>query len=175
MISNITNTSGENRPQSGSFLHGYFEARLKFDMPTGAWPAFWLFSSKHMATANPRDWSEIDIVEGQGHTPGRLYFTLHWWEDTQRNHQNSRPDIRMPAAFDPTQFHKYGLLWVPGKVTWYVDDQAVLSAPTWPVNETDPVSIIISAQANGWSKPNNASFGEARSISVQVSSVKVWQ
>jgi beta-glucanase (GH16 family) len=175
LISNISNASGQNQPRNGSFLFGYFEARLKFDWPIGAWPAFWLFSSKHLAIANPRDWSEIDIVEGQANTPDRLYFTLHWWEDTRRNHQNRGPDVRMPAGFDPTQFHKYGLLWVRGKVTWYVDDKAVLSAATWPINDTDPASIIVSAQANGWSKLNNASLGEARAISVQVSSIKVWQ
>lgn len=175
IISNISNTSGRNEPENGSFLHGYFEANLRFDMPIGAWPAFWLFSSRHLATANPRDWSEIDIVEGQAHTPDRLYFTLHWWEDTHRNHQNRQPDVRMPAGFDPTQFHKYGLLWIPGEVVWYVDDHIVSRAPTWPVNDTDPVSIIISAQANGWSKANNAAAGEARSISVQAAWVRVWQ
>lgn len=174
LISNITNSSGRNDPQNGSFLHGYFEARLRFDMPIGAWPAFWLFSSRHLATNNPRDWSEIDIVEGQGDTPDRLYCTIHWWEDTRRNHQNN-PVARMPTGFDPRQFHRYGLLWVPGQVTWYVDDRAVLNAPTWPINDTDPVSIIISAQANGWSKANHVGLGEARSISVEASWVRVWQ
>lgn len=175
LISNVSNTSGTNEPAQGSFLHGYFEYEAAIDdAQAGAWPALWLFSSNHFAVNNPSNWSEIDVFEGQGNTPQTGYSTIHDWANTSSNQQNN-PAWPIPPGTDLSQFHKYGLLWVPGHVTWYFDDKPVLDAPTFAINDTDPVSIVLSAQANGWSGANNASVSGATQFGVHVQYVKVWQ
>lgn len=175
LMSNVSNTSGANLPAQGSFLRGYFEYCAAFDMQTGAWPALWLFSSNHFAVNNPNNWSEIDVFEGQGNTPGTGYSTIHDWANVNSNQQNS-PAWNPPIGTDWSQFHKYGLLWVPGRVTWFFDDAAVLTAPTFPINDTDPVSIVLSAQANGWdSANNNTAKSGVQQLSLHVQYVRVWQ
>ncbi len=56
-----------------AFRYGYFEARMKWDVTTGAWPAFWMIPVENIwgATEN----GELDIFEGQGHPPQPKPFT----------------------------------------------------------------------------------------------------
>ena len=79
--------------KSRSFRHRYFEARMRWTKGLGAWPTFWLVSTRHaknpaFPSLNPycanhglsevRCWnSELDVFEGQGAEPHTFYGTLH--------------------------------------------------------------------------------------------------
>ena len=81
--------------KSRSFRHGYFEARMRWTKGLGAWPAFWLVSTRHaknpaFPSLNPycanhglpaiRCWnSELDVFEGQGAEHEALALRVAWW------------------------------------------------------------------------------------------------
>jgi len=75
-----------------TFMHGHFEARMKWTGGPGAWPAFWLLSYRH--ATNPA-WpsinpfcaasglpaalcasAELGVFEGQGSEPSSFYGTV---------------------------------------------------------------------------------------------------
>ena len=64
--------------KSQSFRRGYFEARMRWTRGNGAWPAFWLFATKHARGIDcPPLTSELDVFEGQGSEPHVYYGTVH--------------------------------------------------------------------------------------------------
>ena len=54
--------------------YGYFEAKLRGDMITGLWPAFWVLGQKIPADKD----MEIDVFEGLGSTPGVAFQSTHY-------------------------------------------------------------------------------------------------
>src|SRR4051794_28492649 len=64
----ITTLSRDFR-HSLSWRYGYFEARMKWDVVRGAWPAVWLIpapvAKSREAYKEPNESGEIDIFEGQ--------------------------------------------------------------------------------------------------------------
>jgi hypothetical protein len=159
---------------SRAFQFGYFEARLQWENQTmGAWPAFWLIPIEGIQGAT--DTGEIDIMEGQGGAfPNTYYGTIHEWLDNADVYNNDSSNAYdVPSGTDLSAFHTYGARWEPGKVTWYFDGQAVHSAATTPVMDSQHYFIVLGSQAGAnWTA--GAGVAAAR-LTMSVQWVRVWQ
>lgn len=137
-------------------LYGYFEARVKLPTARGLWPAFWMMPDRGAAsgldTWRRRDTGsgamEIDILEHLTEWgPGRNNVALHWdgYGDKHKAWGTSH------VYFGPTSdgWHNFGVLWEPGKLTWFIDGKKVA------VYENERVSNVASylklnIQMGGW-------------------------
>jgi beta-glucanase (GH16 family) len=109
--------------------YGYFEARMRWTLGKGIWPAFWLLP------ADGKWPPEIDVIEALGHQPSVIYSSLH-----PRGNPNG---ITKTVSITGTgaDFHTYGVMWLPDRTDFYVDGQksATLAAtpdmarPMYPV------------------------------------------
>jgi len=165
LMSNVNKDSAN--MGTGVFLYGYVEARMRCDMPKGAWPAFWLNS-----TLNNNPNSELDIFEGLGETPDVFYGTIHSWAGNRIPEDGSQMLIKPKIASGFTDWHTIGFLWIKGKVEWYFDDMFIGSLPTYPINDIDPQCVIFDACGNGWGTNKAA---EGTKANLQVDWVRVWQ
>lgn len=161
-----------------TWRYGYFEARMKWDVVNGAWPAFWLIpvqDAKGQAIYHgQKDTGEIDIFEGQGDHPHSFYGTIHDWvnlhDSASRNNH-----FALPGDVDFSEFHTYGLLWVPGRVTWYFDDRPLHSESTPAVFDLQDYFLIIGMQEGAdWKYGNMAGVTSTR-MALSVDYVRVWQ
>lgn len=148
--------TGTGASMRGTFMHGYFEARFKFNATgtstpqQGVWPAFWLFGVGAQAAVNGNQVGEIDGFEAYpGNTAGTFYAiqTLHNWQygwnggtylsktDTgNTNGQNFMIGLvgsaEVPNPNDGN-FHTYGILWKStgpgtGIIEFYYDNFLVI-------------------------------------------------
>lgn len=130
---------------TGLFQFGYFEARLQFN-PTGgegggSWPAFWSDALQSIPEISP--FAELDFMEAVpngkgGATTGwngvTITTTAHQWTEGNgwNDTYNTNNITPMPASFNYDAFHIYGALWKPSSVTWYIDNQPVMTVATGP-------------------------------------------
>ena len=183
---NVTATTMGRR----SFLHGYFEARMRWTKGAGAWPAFWLFSYRH--ATNP-SWpsinpycaqnslpaaqcysAELDTFEGQGREPTIFYGTIHrnssqdYGQGDQQNSNNWHDvGVDLTAAF-----HRYGMLWTATQIKWYLDDQLVGTAPVYD-STNQPMFLILYMWIGGWTGGVDATTPDE--LVTEVDWVRVWQ
>ncbi|WPJ95202.1 glycoside hydrolase family 16 protein [Coraliomargarita algicola] len=113
--------------------YGYMEARMKLPKARGLWPAFWTMPDRgeesglgkweRRTTANAHGQGmEIDILEyltewGRG----RNNVATHW--DGYGENHKSWSYSHMYYGPTPDGWHTFGLLWEPGKLSWYIDGQ----------------------------------------------------
>jgi beta-glucanase (GH16 family) len=129
----------------GTFQHGYFETRMQFypaGSQGGAWPAFWSYAIEAMQGKSP--FAELDFLEAYpggkgGATSGNngvtLLTTVHQWTTSNGSNssvQQANDVPSLPANFDYNAFHIFGCLWTTNKVTWYIDNQPVMTVATGP-------------------------------------------
>jgi hypothetical protein len=161
-----------------AFRYGYFEASMKWDVTTGAWPAFWMNPTQGFASAP--ETGELDIFEGQGDPEDAQTFfgTIHDWKtvngqsvDVANNNGKNTYTLR---GVDFSVLHTYGLLWVPGKVTWYLDNQPILSAATYPVFDRQTYYLMLGSQEGvNWAAGNRTGV-TASSIHLYVAWTRAW-
>jgi beta-glucanase (GH16 family) len=173
----LSNTSISTIAKDGSqgrtFRYGYFEARMKWDVVNGSWPAFWLIPKQ--AINGEQHTGEIDIFEGQGAEPRTFNGTIHEWQGGSNVWSNNPNWYTLPAGNDFSQWHTYGLLWEPGTVTWYYDNQKLFSSPTRPIFDQQDFFIVIgSGVGANWSEGNLQGVA-ANTINLNVDWVHVWQ
>jgi beta-glucanase (GH16 family) len=179
-----TQTSGK------TWLHGYFEARMKWTGGNGAWPGFWLFSYRHATndaypSVNPvcaqngepvsHCYSgELDAFEGQGSQPTGFYGTIHrnscgcYGVGDQQN-DNNYDDTGIDLTAD---FHTYGMLWTSSTVSWYLDGKLLHSAPAYDSLE-QPMYLLLQMWSGGWMGDPDSTTPDA--LETQVDYVSVWQ
>ena len=116
--------------------YGYFEMRAKMPSGTGAWPAFWLFSSDGT--------QEMDIFEVASEKASTIALTVH---DKSLASSAVRSSAYVPDS--STAFHTYGLLWTPTTLTYYIDGVAVFDTPT-PASMHVPMYILLNQAVGGW-------------------------
>lgn len=180
--------------------YGYFEALVKVPNVRGAWPQFWLIPVNHV-----QRYPEIDIMEivvGTGGNGGTQHSrrSFHHLHPMSAPHQLP-PTYRHPntivgstwreywpgginsTSFDYSQgFHKFAVIWEPGRIRHYVDDVLVFDTPfisaTMGANTTigadsGPLFVILNYTLGGsWpGVPVPASLPS----SFVVKSMKVWQ
>lgn len=107
------------------FTYGYMEARMKLPAGDGSWPAFWMLGSDIASNPWP-DCGEIDIMEYKGNAPTVTFGTLHF-AGTSGGHQmlGATKDTLVNLSAD---YHRYGMLWKPDEVTFFIDDNVVYKA-----------------------------------------------
>jgi len=97
--------------------YGYFEIRAKVPVGIGVWPAFWML-------ADDGGWPpEIDILEGRGQRPDTIVMTTHWRSPETGLVNSCGFDFTVAGA--PSEFHDYGALWLPDRITYYIDRKPV--------------------------------------------------
>ena len=112
-------------------IHGYWEARIRYDDSPGQWSAFWLMTPTMAKTVGDPGASgtEIDICEHRvrdqkgSNIAGCVQQTLHW--DGYGKAHKSKGHLTGDLGIG-TGFHLYALEWttneykflVDGKVTW---------------------------------------------------------
>jgi beta-glucanase (GH16 family) len=163
-----------------AFRYGYFEARMKWDVTTGAWPAFWMIPVEGI-WGTTFETGELDIFEGQGApaTAHTFYGTVHDWIRTSgasvQVASNLGSNTAVIGGVDFSQWHNYGMLWAPGKVTWYFDDSPLFSAATYPIFDEQNYYLMLGAQ-EGVNFTNGDMRGvTASSMNLYVDWVKAWQ
>ena len=119
---------------SGTFAqkYGYFEMRAELPASQGMWPAFWLIG---------RTWTgnqEIDTMEALGKSATTVY-------------QGGQPQ---PVSDYSAGFHTYGVLWEPGKITYYIDGQATWADTSGRMDNASEAFIIVNLAVGGtWGGP----------------------
>ncbi len=171
-------TLAHDRNHATAWRYGYFEVRAKWDVVRGAWPALWLIAVQdakgQAVTQGVKESGELDIFEGQGAEPHTYYGTIHDWVG-KRDIPGTKNNFPLADSVDLSQFHTYGVLWIPGKVTWYLDNAALHSEPTPAVFDRQDYFLVLGMQEGvGWKYGNTAGLG-ADKLTMVVDWVRVWQ
>lgn len=161
-----------------SFLYGRVEARLKTNLHTGNFPAFWLMPQP--PTEGWPSGGEIDIFESIN-SENRSYHTVHshWTYDLGRR---SEPTSSGNRSLDVTQWHVYGLEWEPDQLRWYIDGEQVfsyskstdanaLSNGQWPFDHPFYIILNQSVGNGSWASAPDTSYV----YETQVDWVRVYQ
>lgn len=163
-------------------LYGYFETRVKLPATRGFWPAFWLMPDRDIngSTEQQSIWErnstkkggmEFDILEHLSEWgPGRHNVALHWDGYTADHKQWG--DTHVYYGPTPDGWHAFGMLWEPGKVTWFVDG---IKKQEW-INErvgSVPGHLLLSLQMGGWAT-KDIDFSKIDQP-FEVDWVRVWQ
>jgi len=104
-----------------SQAYGRFEARIRIPRGQGMWPAFWMLGDNIDAVGWPRS-GEIDIMENIGREPAIVHGTMHGPGYSGASGIGGPYSLTRGAFAD--DFHRYAVEWVPGRITWFVDDQS---------------------------------------------------
>ena len=172
-------TLSPNTEHFKAWRYGYFEARMRWNVVPGAWPAFWLIPVQRTTGQDiydgTKEFGEIDIFEGQGVDPHTFYGTIHDWVN-DRDHASRPTDFQLPTTVDLSKFHVYGLLWTPGRFTWYLDNVAVGSSMNAPaIFDKQNFFAVLSAQEGvNWTY-GNLSGVTSSTMTLDVDWVRVWQ
>jgi beta-glucanase (GH16 family) len=137
-------------------LYGYFEARIKVPYVRGLWPAYWMMPDRGAATGLSQ-WArrdtakgamEIDIMEILSEWgPGRNSVATHW--DGYGSDHKQWGTTQIYYGPTPDGYHVFGLLWEPGKLTWYVDGKKAAEQITDRVSNV-PAYLKFNIQMGGW-------------------------
>lgn len=161
-----------------AWRYGYFEARMRWDVVPGAWPAFWLIPVQDATGQNiyngTKESGEIDVFEGLGDHPRTFCGTIHDWVG---GHDKPSEDntFQLPSDTELSQFHVYGLLWTPGKVTWYFDNRPLHSESTPAIFDKQDFFLVLGMQEGVNWKYGDLSGVTAPSMTMNVNWVRVWQ
>ncbi len=114
--------------------HGNFEARIKFDLATGAWPAWWMLGSDYPTAGWPRC-GEIDMIEVYGQPGWSPDSTVH---TAGGNGNDTTKEMPVPGGAG-TGWHTWRLRWDgdTGQIQFAKDSQIYLTVnpgdlPNWP-------------------------------------------
>jgi len=111
--------------------YGYFEARMKLPTALGLWPAFWMmpdrgreFQPQNARQDTGNGAMEIDIMEALvRYGPHRYNVAMHW-DGYGKDHKSIGTE-RIYCQPDQDGYIVSGLLWEPGKMTFYANGQVV--------------------------------------------------
>jgi hypothetical protein len=108
------------------FEYGAASARMRLPAGPGLWPAFWA-----MGLGPWPDCGEIDIMECVGEVDW-VGCAVHGPGYSGEGGLDNR--FFFPSGTDATDWHVYGVVWVPGMITFEVDGRTVYRA-TRPMGE----------------------------------------
>ena len=158
---------------SFSQTYGYFELDgwSPAEVP-GEWPAFWLIPTVQ-TKANMGQCPEFDVMERWG---GRapavpasrwssIFQTLHECPLTTGGAEAAIGDGAKPPQVAPAGEHRYGLLWTPGKLAWFVDGVETFETP---FANADPHYMIANLALDGRYPP------PAGPVRFYVKWIKAW-
>lgn len=156
--------------------YGYFECRMKLPTAPGMWPAFWMMPDRGPDAGPGRESTsnggmEFDILEYLvRYGPYRYNIAWHW-DDYGENHKSNGTE-RIYVQPDAEGFITAGLLWEPGRITFYANGEAVLQC-TDPRVASVPEYILFTAVSGGWG--GNDLTGEGLPDDLVLDYVRAWQ
>jgi len=157
-----------------AYRYGYFEARMSWEPSVGSWPAFWM-GPIQLLKDEPIA-GEIDIFEGQGSDPNIFYGTAHVWiEHGTKQTFDQGCACKLPKSNQFSAWHTYGLLWTPGKMTWYYDNVALYSVIVPDIFERQDYFLMLGSQKGVDWTYGNLKGVTAHSMALNVDWVRVWQ
>ncbi len=141
----------------------YISASVRSDQVKGwsTWFAFWLFTETRAYNGNPKDGTEVDMVEivrGKHPYMDKVFNVANHWklggggsESLQFRERGTPPSVSFVDVTD-TAFHTYGIEWTKEYMKCYVDGKCYY---TFTENiPTDPVDMMIlltlEFQPNAW-------------------------
>ena len=142
-----------------SFQYGRVEFRAEVPEAQGFWPAAWLMGN-NIATVNWPACGEQDVLErvNAAATPDFNVGSVHGPGFTGTSLGTT---YNFPAGQTAGTWHTYGMIWSPGKVSYYVDDPTNLyvtytpssltgiSGATWPFDGGQSNFIILNLAVGG--------------------------
>jgi len=121
-----------------SFQYGLIEAKIKMPAGGGTWPAFWMLGTSILGKTAWPNCGEIDIVETEGNNPLSVLGTVH---GPGYSGGSAKTDTTYSATDLSLDYHTYGVLWLPNKISWLLDGKVYFTvtksdvAPNaWPFN-----------------------------------------
>ena len=163
-----------------AFQYGRFEARIKITSGQGLWPAFWLLGED----IDTKGWpacGELDVMENIGKEPTIIHGSIHGkgFPGPAVGTAANLPDHAPFAA----AFHKYGMIWSPNRIAYYIDDPrhpyvvytpaSIPKGSVWPFDNRRFFLLLNLAVGGGW--PGNPDASTQFPAEMLVDSVKVWQ
>lgn len=146
---------------SGKFENcfGYWEARIRYNSSAGMWSAFWLQPYGINNIGDPAgNGTEIDISEHRRVDSGGMdmrnksAINVHW-DGYGADHKSVGSTVNNPGANTASlqgNYHTYGLLWEPGKYTFYIDGVEVWSTTAAISNVRQWIYLTSEVQNGSW-------------------------
>ena len=176
---------------------GYFEIRARLMNSSGIKSAFWFNQGRGRVqrTAAERQWhNEIDVFEmvaGSTHCgvvacDREVLMNLHHFNKKRTVNRTSCPVDGDPGA-DPSrwrgkwvaptglmgQFHRFGLLWRPGAVQWWLDGQVIRTVNT-SCFDIEPLNLVLDVEADGFVWGSQAAALKELPRSFDIDYVRSW-
>jgi beta-glucanase (GH16 family) len=159
------------------FKYGKVEVRAKLPTGRGTWPALWMLGENFRKVGWPLC-GEIDIMEHVGFDPDRLHFTVH---TKAFNHVKKTAVGRAVSLANPhADFHRFGLIWTPERIEWFLDGRKVhefandgLGVTHWPFDAPHYllINLAIGGDWGGQKGIDEAIFP----VEYRIDYVRVWQ
>ncbi len=144
-----------------SFTYGTLEIDMMLPQGKGSWPAAWLMPRDNryapetfgISKDDKLAWAlngEIDVMEAIGRLPGQNLPTIHSYNELQRQPTYTPAFVKNPY----TQYHKYGIIKTPTKITFTLDGVPYASREKttdnpldWPFDQ--PYYLILNLAVGG--------------------------
>lgn len=140
--------------------YGYFEMRARWTGGRGIWPAFWLLPS---AGGWP---PEIDIVEAHGDKPLTAFSSMH-------SKIEKAITRRVALTGTTAEFHRYGVLWTPTSLDYYIDGTLSASIPA-PADMNGPMYMIANLAIGGtW--PGDPDATTIMPAKMEIDYIRAWR
>ncbi len=157
--------------------YGYFESRMKLPAAQGLWPAFWMMPDRGAGAANRGTTSkggmEFDIMEYLSrYGPNRYNIAMHW-DDYGKDHKSTGTE-NIYAAPDADGFITAGMLWEPGKLTFYCNGTKVAEWEN-PRVANVPAFIMYTFPSGGWGGNERAEDDAGLPADFVIDWVRAWQ
>lgn len=129
------------------------EVAAKLPQGKGIWPAIWMMGTNIRQVGWPKC-SELDIMEFVGHTPGKVFGTLHWWDSASaRNNRHESKGNNLMINNLHSQFHVYTLERKGDTISLFIDETKYLtfSAPSTAYEKTftGPLYLLLNTAIGG--------------------------
>jgi len=129
------------------------EISAKLPQGKGIWPAIWMMGANIKQVGWPKC-GELDIMEFVGHTPGKVFGTLHWWDITSAKEDKhlSKGNNLMVSNLH-TNFHVYSLERKGKTISLFIDGKNLLTfaapATAYENTFTGPLYLLLNTAVGG--------------------------
>lgn len=162
------------------FQYGRFEANIRIPAGGGLWPAFWMLGDSIQSVGWPAC-GEFDIMENIGREPSTIHGSIHG--PGFIGDKIGLPYSLPRGARFSSGFHRFGMIWSPRRVQYYVDDPQNIYATftpaslppgaIWPFDKGRFFLILNLAVGGDW--PGPPGHATAFPAEMLVDYVRVWQ
>ncbi len=171
-------TQGIYQPQ-----YGQIEARIKYPVAAGLWPAFWMLGADIGSVGWPQS-GEQDIMEWvQSYGPNTTSSTSHGPGYSGGNGIGARYTFPNGGRVDDGNYHTYGVVWSPNQLQYYRDSPtnvfftltpaSLPSGTQWVFN--NPFFLLLNYAVGSGGFPGATDGTTPASANMVVDYVRVYQ